>query len=96
MKILNFAKNLTKSALRGFKAIVTAVAAVGLLVGGYFICLYIIGYTSSLVGFLIAPKQGNAYIVTGYCAFVVFALLYIISITIREMYVKIKEIWQDS
>jgi hypothetical protein len=34
--------------------------------------------------------------VTGYCVFVVFALLCIIGVGIRDLCAKIKEIWQDS
>jgi hypothetical protein len=102
MKILNFAKNLAKNTLRGLTSAFSALMGMGVLVCGCFICLFITGYTSSLFGLLIASKQGNDcivtgdYVVTGYCVFVVLALLCIISITIHGMCVKIKEIWQDS
>jgi hypothetical protein len=96
MKILNFAKNLAKSALRGLAVVFSALLGTVLLMGGCFICIYIIGYASSLFGLLIPAKDGDDYIVTGYVVFVILALLCIISIAIHGMCVKIKEIWQDS
>ena len=96
MKILNFAKNLAKSALRGLAIVFSALLGMVLLMGGSFICIYIIGYASSLFGLLIPAKDGDDYMVTGYCVVVVFALLCIIGVGIRDLCAKIKEIWQDS
>jgi hypothetical protein len=96
MKLINFAKNLTKAIIKGIGIILSALSGIGLLVGGFFTCLFTIGYVASLFGLLIPAKDGDHYIFTGYIVVLAFALLYAIGTGIRALYEKIKEIWEDS
>jgi hypothetical protein len=97
MKVLNFAKNLTKTTIKGVGTILSALSGIGLLVVGFFTCLFTIGYVASLFGLLIVPKDGSGeYIFTGYIVMLAFVLLYVIGAGIHGLYKKIKEIWEDS
>ena len=97
MKLLNFAKNLAKATLKGLGNVLGVLLGIGILVGGCFVALTIVGYVASLFGLLIVPKDGGGeYIFTGYVVMLAFVLLYAIGAGIRALYEKIKEIWQDS
>jgi hypothetical protein len=97
MKLINFTINLAKATLKGFGNVLSVLLSIGILVGGCFAALSIVGYVSSLFGLLIVPKNGGGeYIFTGYVVMFAFVLLYAIGAGIRALYEKIKEIWQDS
>jgi hypothetical protein len=96
MKLINFAKNLAKSTLKGLGNILAALLGIGILVGGCFVSLFAIGYVASLFGLLLESKDGDHYVFTGYIVVLAFALFYAIGVGIRELYEKIKEIWEDS
>lgn len=97
MKLINFTINLAKATFQGLANILVFLLSIGILVGGCFAALSIVGYVSSLFGLLIVPKNGGGeYTFTGYVVMLAFVLLYAIGSGIHALYEKIKEIWQDS
>jgi hypothetical protein len=96
MKLINFAKNLAKATLKGLEGVLSVLLGMGILVGGCFAALSIIGYVASLFGLLIESKDGDNYILAGYMVMLACVLLFAIGVGIRMLYEKIKEIWQDS
>ena len=97
MKLINFTKNLTKTAINGCITVLVIILTLASLMGGVYTVLAVIGYLASLCGVLIYTNDGTSQIVfTGYVICIAFGVLYFIGYGISLLVTTIKEIWKNS
>lgn len=100
MKLFNFFKNLSKTIAKGIGYLLIFIAFIFAILAGSFSALAVIGYISSLFGFLIHTGEphyfADDYVLTGYTAFLFGVGVGIISRTSYLAVKEIKKIWKNS